>query len=192
MQRDRRLLIMSWTEAQMRRLDKEHEILNKYFPEKVSWINRRNNDTKFEIEMTTNSGNLYTLRASIPHDYPNSCPNLYVSNQGRPLKDKFGEDIQCGTENHSYGTRDGLTTICHFVPSMWTNEYTLYQIFMKGRIWLEAYEISLCTGEPMKTYLREMENDIPIEQLFQRFGDSLENAENAGGHEQTRSSCSMM
>ncbi|KAK3745624.1 hypothetical protein QZH41_002256 [Actinostola sp. cb2023] len=157
---------MSWTASQNRRLDQEEKILNDYFPNNVKWINRKDDtDMKVEVKMTTNSNKSYTLRVYIPPDYPNSCPALLVSNPSSPLKDIQGNELQCGTDNHSYGTKYGLTTICHFVPHMWSNEYTLYQVFMKGRIWLEAYEIYLRTGKPMKTYLREMPSNLPIEQI---------------------------
>ncbi|KAK3746160.1 hypothetical protein QZH41_020347 [Actinostola sp. cb2023] len=154
---------MSWTASQNRRLGQEEQLLNDYFPNNVKWINRMDTDMKVEVKMTTNSNKSYTLRVCIPPDYPNSCPELLVSNPSSPLKDVQGNELQCGTDNHSYGTKYGLTTICHFVPSVWTNEYTLYQVFMKGRIWLEAYEVYLRTEKPMKTYLREMQSNLPIE-----------------------------
>jgi hypothetical protein len=157
---------MPWSEAQNRRLEQEEKILEDYFPKKVKWINRNDADTKVEVQMTSNSNKSYTLRACIQPDYPNSCPDLLVSNPPRPLKDKQGKELECGTDNHSYGTKHGLTTICHFVPTMWTNEYTLYQVFMKGRIWLEAYEIYQQTGKPIKTYLREMPCNLPMEDIL--------------------------
>lgn len=157
---------MPWSEGQNRRLQQEEKILEDYFPKKVTWFNRNGPDTRIEVQMTSNSNKAYTLRACIQPDYPNSCPDLLVCNPSRPLKNKDGYDLDCGTDNHSYGTKDGLTTICHFVPTMWTNEYTLYQVFMKGRIWLEAYEIHLHTGKPIKTYLREMPADGTIEDIL--------------------------
>ena len=158
---------MPWSEGQQRRLQQEENILKDYFPGKVKWFNRNGPDTRIEIQMTSNSNKAYTLRACIQPDYPNSCPELFVCNPSRPLKGKDGNDLECGTDNHSYGTKQGLTTICHFVPTLWTNEYTLYQVFMKGRIWLEAYELYLQTGKPIKTYLREMPADGTIEDILQ-------------------------
>jgi hypothetical protein len=32
----------------------------------------------------------------------------------------------------------------------------MYQVFMKNRIWLEAYELHLPTGKSMENFLREM------------------------------------
>lgn len=149
---------MVFSEAQKRRFAEEEKILEQYFPNSVKWFNRETNNMKVEIKMTTNSNKSYTLRVCIPDDFPNSCPELYVCDPPRPLKTKEGTEIDAGTQFHSYGTKDGLTTICHFVSSQWTNEYTLYQVFMKGRIWLEAYEIHLRTGKPMADFLREMES----------------------------------
>ena len=42
------------------------------------------------------------------------------------------------------------------VKEKWSNDNSLYQVLMKGRIWLEAYEIHLRTGEDLEKYLAHM------------------------------------
>ena len=72
------------------------------------------------------------------------------------LKSCSGGELDGGSEDHIYGTRDGCTQICHFRPSLWKDNNTLYQVVMKGLIWLEAYEAHLRTGANLSQYLAEM------------------------------------
>ena len=75
-----------------------------------------------------------------------------------PFKRKDGSLLN-GTsgEQHTLAAHDGLTEICHFNSSQWMSQNTLYQILMKGRLWLEAYEIHLQTGEDLEKYLPHMQ-----------------------------------
>ena len=56
---------------------------------------------------------------------------------------------------HTIGTKDDCLLLCHFIPSQWTNDNTLYQVFIKGRLWIEAYEGHLDTGKGMNEFLKE-------------------------------------
>ena len=51
-------------------------------------------------------------------------------------------------------SKDGYTQICHFLPRSWKGDKTLFDIIMKGRTWLEAYEIHLQTGVSLDRYLQ--------------------------------------
>ena len=59
-------------------------------------------------------------------------------------------------DNHTGYNIDGYSGICHFRPNLWRANNTLYQVFMKGLIWLEAYQSHLRTGQPLSKYLSEM------------------------------------
>ena len=63
-----------------------------------------------------------------------------------------------GVDNkkHTLGYRDGFLQICHYRTSRWTDRSTLYEVVMKGRFWLEAYEGYLMTGKCLSTFLGEM------------------------------------
>ena len=69
-----------------------------------------------------------------------SAQKMVVSSFSSPLKRKDGSLLN-GTsgEQHTLAAHDGLTQICHFNSSQWMSQNTLYQILMKGRLWLEAY-----------------------------------------------------
>ena len=139
---------MQWNGVQMRRINVEREILDKYFPGKVRWIDLRG-DTKVEVTMTTNNDKTYCLRLYLPHDFPNSVPDLVVCNSPAPMPNWGGRG-----ETHTLKQRDGNLRICHYRPSHWSDCNTFYQIFMKGRLWLEAYEGYLRTGAPVDNFLR--------------------------------------
>ena len=147
---------MGWSGAQRKRLGMEKQLLEKYFPGRATWIDPTGN-TKVEVRMTTNNDKSYTLRVYIPMDFPNSCPEMVVSQPSGVLRKKDGSLMgsACGSD-HIWDSRDGRTRICHFVPRKWTSDNTLYQVFMKGRIWLEAYEGHLKTGRSLSNYLVEM------------------------------------
>lgn len=146
---------MSWSASQQKRLGFEKEILESYFGDEITWTNQTK-DTSVDLNMTTSSDNHYTLRIYLPSDYPNSCPELTVASP-KTLRKKDGTEIYSATsEDHTYGTKNGLVKICHFRPYLWTNEYTLYQVYMKGFLWLEAYEAHKRTGKSISQYLREM------------------------------------
>jgi hypothetical protein len=134
----------------------EKNILESYFQDKVSW-NNPTSDTTVEVKMATSNDHYYTLRIYLPSDYPNSCPELTVASP-KTLKRCNGSILtgSATSADHTYGAKNGLLKICHFIEGSWTDQFTLYQVFMKGLIWLEAYESHLSTGKSISTYLREM------------------------------------
>ena len=136
------------------RLGVEKDILDSELNH-VTWFNPTSaGNTRVEWQVNTNNGRSYTLRIYIPGNFPNECPKLVVSRSpyGPSLKKRDGSDLS-GVSDHTYGDYDGFTQICHFNPSQWGNASTLYQVFMKGRMWLEAYEIHRSSGEDLDTYL---------------------------------------
>jgi len=77
-----------------------------------------------------------------------------------PLRDARGNAMdEASVSMHVLGTRDGATKICHFRPSRWVPQNTLYLVALKGRIWLEAYDAHTRTGKPLERYLRHMTED---------------------------------
>ena len=147
---------MPWSATQQKRLGFEKNILEKYFGNRVSWINPTG-DTKVEVRVSTTNDKQYTLRVYLPGDFPNSCPQMIVSNPSSCLRAKDGSPLIGGSsQNHTLGNIDGCTQICHFKPSLWKDNNTLYQVVMKGLIWLEGYEAHLRTGQPLSKYLQEM------------------------------------
>lgn len=126
----------------------------------ASWDNPASaGNARVEWKVNTNNGRSYTLRIYIPKNFPNECPVLVVSRSpyGTPLRARNGSVMdKASRENHTYGAYDGFTRICHFKDSLWSNDNTLSQVFMKGRLWLEAYEYHLQNGANLDAYLPHM------------------------------------
>ena len=146
---------MSWSESQRTRLGVEKGILDKYFPnDRVRWSNPSNVNSWVEITMASNSNKVYKIRVYLAADFPNSCPEMVmVSPQN--LKQRNGRALPTMSDAfHTLEQRDGYTKICHYRPGLWTAEITLYQVFMKARLWIEAYEGHIATGNNMDVYLK--------------------------------------
>ena len=147
---------MGWTPAQRQRLATERRLLEHFFPGCVTWIDPRG-DTKVEVALVTNNNRKYRLRIylksenSSSSDFPNSVPDMVVSDSPKPMP-QWGSN----GETHTLGHRDGFSKICHYRSSCWTDRSTLYEVVMKGRIWIEAYEGHLTTGKKMNYFLGEM------------------------------------
>jgi hypothetical protein len=143
---------MSWSNYQLRRLQHEKEILAKYFPGRVRWSSVYGR-TKVQVQLTSNSNRNYTLSITLGEDFPHSCPTLLV--ESPTLSQRNGMPLPHNSlQFHTLHDPSGLVSICHFVVHAWTNENTLYQVFMKGRLWIEGYEGHLATGRNMDFYLR--------------------------------------
>lgn len=145
---------MPWSAHQRGRLGVEKELLEKYFRGRVNWINpTRRGQTQVEVQVTCSNDKQYTLRIYLPSDYPNSCPDMVVKTSSQ-LKASNGEYLKnYPIDNYIGRTRDGYTGISHNRPDLWSNNNSLYQVVMKGLIWLEAYEVHLRTGTPLKQFL---------------------------------------
>ncbi len=147
---------MPWSVTQRQRLGFEKDLMENYFRNRVTWINPTS-DTKVEVRVTCTNDKQYTLRVYLPSDYPNSCPQMVVCSPSSYLRMKNGSILSgSSVVNHTLGSKDGCTQICHFRTDLWRDNNTLYQVIMKGLIWLEAYEAHLRTGESLNRYLQEM------------------------------------
>lgn len=140
---------MPWSPVQRHRILIERNILDIYFPGKVTWLQGQ---TKVEVRMTTNNDNEYCLRVYLAEDFPNSVPEMVVTQSPKPMP-----NWENNGETHTLKRRDGFVRICHYRASNWSDENTLYQVFLKGRLWLEAYEGHLRTSKPMDYFLRDMQ-----------------------------------
>ena len=151
---------MAWSATQRERLAIERGILEQYFPNnRVSWNDPLRVNSWVEITMTSNSNKAYNIRVYLASDFPNSCPQMVIVSPEN-MKQRNGRALpDISSEFHTIGMRDGYFKLCHYRPQLWTTEITLYQVFMKGRLWIEAYEGHLATGNDMDVYLKHMDSD---------------------------------
>ena len=148
----------TWAPAQQRRLASEKQILEKSF-HSVKWHDpQRKGATKVDVALATNAGGRYTLRINIPTDFPSSCPELLLVSASKPIRKRNGEPLpEVSNEYHTLGKTDGCYVLCHFRSKNWDANNTLYLVFLKGRLWLEAFENHLKTGYALDHYLKHME-----------------------------------
>jgi hypothetical protein len=137
----------AWDPAQRHRLAMEKQILEKSF-RAVTWHNPQTKGaTKVDVALTTNAGGRYTLRVNVPSDFPNSCPELLLVSSSKPIRERDGNPLpEVSGQYHTLGKRDGYYQLCHFISNNWDSKNTLYLVFLKGRLWLEAFEYHLQTG----------------------------------------------
>jgi hypothetical protein len=141
-----------WSTDQQKRLLIEKQILGKFFPN-FQWINPSNSEnTKVEGNLKANTQMFYKIRIYVPHDFPNSKPDLVAMT---PITGYMGRDLkEVSREMHTLSPRDGFINICYIRSSDWVPSKTLYSIVIKGRLWLEALEFHKQTGEPIDQLLR--------------------------------------
>lgn len=146
-----------WSDVQRNRLAIEKEILQRWFSDKVTWIKPTEpSDARVELDIESSYDKPYKLRVYLHEDFPNSCPHMAIVHPTNlPTRNKSQIPL-LDQHFHTLGlTKDGFTKLCHFSPDRWTAENTLYQVLMKGIMWIEAYEGHLATGNSMDTYLGE-------------------------------------
>lgn len=98
----------------------------------------------------TNSKNMYTIRVDLDQ-FPESIPKVFVT---KMLKSKFGDDLDRPShEMHTLASEHGYTRICHYGSTSWGPNVTLNKVYLKSRVWLEAYEAHLQTGDDICDYL---------------------------------------
>ena len=145
-----------WSPAQRHRLAVEKQLLEKNFCG-VRWHDSTSRGaTKVDVDFTTNVGNRYTLRLYVPGDWPNSCPKLAIVSP-KTIRQRNGNSLPTSSGSfHTLGSVDGYQCICHYLPSSWSASNTMYLVFLKGRLWLEAYENHLKTGKNIDQFLKHM------------------------------------
>lgn len=98
----------------------------------------------------TNSKNMYTLRVDLDQ-FPESIPKVFIT---KMLKSKSGNDLNNPShEMHTLSSEYGYTRICHYGTSSWKPNVSLNKVYLKCRVWLEAYEAHLQTGDNICDYL---------------------------------------
>ena len=140
---------MSWTGKQRERLTVEKNILDKYFQSCITWISPACSvNAKIDAFIKCNSGTQYTLRVYIPHDFPNSCPNVVFKEPESRIPADFQDKRNSYTRNY-----EGYLLIRLYDKGEWTSAVSLYQVLMKGQLWLEGYEVYLRTGHPIDNFV---------------------------------------
>jgi hypothetical protein len=135
------------------RLKKEYTILQTKLKENTfRFLDFNTVKPNLVVGQQTNSGQVYTIKIDLS-DFPNSIPDAFITNP-KPLRTCTGE-VMLGASHtmHTLVGVDGCTKVCHYGPQHWSSNVSLYKVVIKIRVWLEAYETHLKTGEPLSNYL---------------------------------------
>ena len=137
------------------RLIYEQKWLEKYYNgEKFPW-RWRDGMVAFERDITTSKKNVYRLRILVGENYPDQLPELVVCSSPKPMPKS--KEWQGTHTTHTWPQQYGLLQICFYRQVCWTAQNMLYQVFVKGEQWLEAYEDFLTTAKPIMESLPTME-----------------------------------
>jgi len=107
------------------------------------------------VALLTNSKKAYTVKIDLSSaNYPDSSPpEAYIINP-KPLLTYTGESMLGASHvMHTLSGKDDCVQVCHYGGQDWHPGVLLYQIIIKIRIWLEAYEAHLKTGQGLSDYL---------------------------------------
>ena len=104
------------------------------------------------VAQQTNSKKVYTVKIDLSC-FPNDVPDAFIINP-KPLLTRSGESMLSASHDmHTLSGADGCVQVCHYHPRDWHPGVSLYKVVMKIRIWLEAYEHHIKTGDPLSRYL---------------------------------------
>lgn len=103
-----------------------------------------------KMVVITDNDKTYCLEVDLT-GYPELMPSMYVLKE---LKLRNGHKMSTSASMHCLGTCKGRTKICHGNLSHWRPDTSFVKLYHKGKLWLEAYEHYLATGEPIDEYLK--------------------------------------
>jgi hypothetical protein len=149
-----------WTAEQHQRLVLEHEILQREGFTQFGVYQDKVANTYYAAGVTlSNAGYRYRLYISIPEGFPRQRPSMYIT-EPLPLLMADGTSLTRLGISHQMHTLEpssnGMVQICHWRDARWHSGILLQKVFLKGLIWIEAYEQHIATGRPLAEFVRTM------------------------------------
>jgi hypothetical protein len=148
-----------WTAEQRSRMAVEHQILQREGYDQFSVWYKKEDDTYWASgTATSSSGKQYRLYSPLPSRFPLQRPPLYLTDPC-PLLTADGSHIAALGISHAMHTLEPLgdmVQICHWRDARWHSGIVLQKVFLKGLLWIEAYEQHLATGRPLADFVRTM------------------------------------
>lgn len=133
------------------RLSAEQAIVARYFPG-FAWT-PSGTQTLAEGVLRINSGNAFRVRLVLPPDFPSRPPRAYVLSPA--LRGRGYSLHEASHRMHTLSPDEhGHVQLCTYNSESWVETNTVYHVLMKVRLWLEAYEMHLASGEPIAHFLR--------------------------------------
>ena len=149
-----------WTTEQRQRLYIEHETLQREGFTQFTVYHDKVNDTYYASGYaTSNAGYRYGLYLTIPSGFPYKRPFMYVTDP-LPLLMRDGSKLASLGVSHYMHTltpsSNGMVQICHWRDERWHSGILLFKVFLKGLLWIEAYEQHLATGRNLSEFVGTM------------------------------------
>ena len=149
-----------WTTEQRQRLYIEHETLQREgFTQFGVYYNQAEDKYYACGYATSSSGRQYRLYITIPSGYPYQRPLMYVTDP-LPLLMRDGTKLTDQGTSHYMHTlapsSNGMVQICHWRDARWHSGILLLKVFLKGLLWIEAYEQHLATGRNLSEFVGTM------------------------------------
>ena len=144
-----------WSAAQQKRLAVEEQILNRELPQ--FRFHNRSGDTFVSGHQGANGASRqYQLKLQLTPDYPYEMPMLYIASPTTLWKHRHKGTINAEGVSHAFHTQEngpgGCVQVCHF--ENWVSTNTCVAVFLKGILWIQAYEHHLATGDDIADFLR--------------------------------------
>jgi hypothetical protein len=149
-----------WSDDQRRRMVVEHEVLQREGFDQFSVYYDKTSDSYYASgTASANSGNRYRLYVPMPSRYPYERPCMYITDPN-PLRMYNGSPVTSLGVSHQMHTltphTNGWPQICHWRDARWHSGILLSKVFLKGLIWIEAYEQHLATGRSLSEFVLTM------------------------------------
>jgi hypothetical protein len=149
-----------WTAEQRQRLIVEHQILQREGFTQFSVYHQTASDTYYASgEASSNAGYKYDFWIPIPSGFPQQRPPLYII-KPHPLLMADRAPISALGVSHKMHTLaphpTGYVQVCHWRDNRWHSGIVLQKVFLKGLIWIEAYEQHIATGRDLADFVRTM------------------------------------
>ena len=149
-----------WTAEQRQRLVLEHEILQREGFPQFGVYHHASDDSYYAVGYAnSNAGYRYRLWIPIPAGYPQQRPPMYIT-EPNPLlmRDAVTPVSSLGVSHsmHTLTPLNGMVQICHWRDNRWRSGIVLQKVFLKGLIWIEAYEQYIATGSDLADFVRTM------------------------------------
>ena len=145
-----------WSTDQRNRLDLERRLIKKYFPD-FSFYDIEGSNPYLLGSFSTDSCQSYTFQIFI-NDFPYKLPSVYIISP-RPLLDYNGKpmtDYKASHSMHTLTPSADCVQPCMYRSENWDASITLVKLLVKARLWIEAYEWHLETGESISAFLSDM------------------------------------
>lgn len=149
-----------WTAEQRQRMGLEHQVLQREGFDQFSVYCDAGTDIYWASGFaTSSSGRRYRLYVPIPAGYPYQRPPMYVTDPC-PMWTSDGNLLSSVGVSHQMHTlaahSSGWPQICHWRDARWHSGILLRKVFLKGLVWIEAYEQHLATGRPLADFVTTM------------------------------------